>query len=93
MNDGDVVRISIPPLTTERRKDLAKRTRTYGEDAKVSIRSERQKAMSAIKSAVKDGYPEDAGKSTEEAVDADMKAYYKKVEAYLDKKETAIMTV
>ncbi len=93
MNDGDVVRISIPPLTTDRRKDLVKRTRTYGEDAKVSIRSERQKAMTAIKSAVKDGYPEDAGKSTEEAVDADMKTYYKQVEAYLDKKEAAIMKV
>jgi ribosome recycling factor len=93
MNDGEMVRISIPPLTTERRKDLVKRTRTYGEDAKVSIRSERQKAMTAIKAAVKDGYPEDAGKKTEAAVDADMKAYYKRVEAYLEKKEAAIMTV
>jgi len=93
MNDGEVVRISIPPLTTDRRKDLVKRTRAIGEDAKVSIRSERQKAMSAIKSAVKDGYPEDAGKKTEAAVDGDMKAYYKKVETYLEKKEAAIMTV
>ena len=93
MNDGEMVRINIPPLTTERRKDLVKRVRALGEDAKVSVRSERQKAMSAIKSAVKDGYPEDAGKRTEEAVEADMKAYYAKVEKLLDVKEKDVMTV
>ena len=92
-NDGEMVRIAIPPLTTERRRDLVKRVKGYGEDAKVSIRSERQKAMSAIKSAVKDGYPEDAGKRTEDAVEADMKAYYKKVENLLDVKEKDLMTV
>ncbi len=93
MNDGEMVRINIPPLTTDRRKDLVKRVRALGEEAKVSIRSERQKAMSAIKSAVKDGYPEDAGKRTEEAVEADLKAYYAKVEKLLDAKEKDVMTV
>lgn len=93
MNDGEIVRIPIPPLTQDRRKQLVKNARSLGEDAKVSIRSERQKAMSAIKAAVKDGYPEDAGKGTEEAVEADVKAFYKKVDSYLDAKEKDIMTV
>lgn len=93
MNDGEVVRIGIPPLTGDRRKSLVKQCKAYGEDAKVSIRSERQKAMSAIKSAVKDGFAEDAGKKTEDSVSADVKIYTAKIDSLISKKEDAIMTV
>ncbi|MEZ4984980.1 MAG: ribosome recycling factor [Saprospiraceae bacterium] len=65
-NDGEVVRITIPPLTEDRRRDLVKVAKGYGEDAKVSIRNARKELMDAIKQAVKSGYPEDAGKKAEE---------------------------
>lgn len=93
MNDGEVVRISIPPLTEERRRSLVKQARALGEDAKVSIRSERHKAMTAIKGAVKDGYPEDAGKRSEAEIEDKVKAFYAKVESLLNAKEEAIMKV
>ena len=55
MNDGEMVRITLPPLTEERRRDLVKMAKASGEDTKVSMRSARQKAMDAVKSAVKNG--------------------------------------
>ena len=65
MNDGEFVRINIPPLTEERRKALVKQSKACGEDAKVSIRQVRQKVMDGIKKAVKNGLPEDMGKRKE----------------------------
>jgi ribosome recycling factor len=62
MNDGEVVRLSFPPLTEERRRDLVKKAKALGEDAKVSSRSSRREAMEGIKKAVKDGFSEDEGK-------------------------------
>lgn len=92
-NDGDMIHINIPPLTEERRKDLVKYTKTLGEDARVSIRNARQKAMSAIKQAVKDGYPEDVAKRDEASVEEKSTSFNKKVEAILQAKEKDIMTV
>lgn len=54
-NDGEVIRISIPPLTEERRKDLVKQAKSLGEDAKVSIRSARHKAIDSIEKPSKTG--------------------------------------
>jgi len=93
MNDGEFVRINIPPLTQERRKELAKQTKTLGEEAKVSFRSIRQKMMDFVKKEVKDGYPEDAGKKREGEIDSSIKEYYAKVDAVLESKEKEIMKV
>lgn len=93
MNDGEMVRINIPPLTEERRKMLAKSAKSLGEDAKIGLRSARHKAMDSIKKAVKDGYPEDAGKRREAEIQAMTDSYNKKVEVMLEAKEKDIMTV
>ncbi|MEL6122289.1 MAG: ribosome recycling factor [Bacteroidota bacterium] len=93
MNDGEFVRITIPPLTEERRKDLVKQTKTLGEDAKIALRSSRQKMMDFVKKEVKDGYPEDEGKKRESDIDTMVKLYTSKIESYLETKEKEIMTV
>ena len=93
MNDGEVVRISIPPLTTERRKDLSKQVKAHGEDAKVSLRNVRREAMEAIKKEVKNGYPEDAGKRLEDQVEDLIKSYSVRVDKIVEVKEKDIMTV
>jgi len=93
MNDGELVRISIPPLTEERRKDLVKHIKTLGEDAKVSIRNTRQKLMDIVKREVKDGFPEDAGKRKEAEIQQLVKVYSAKVDEVIDAKETDVMTI
>ena len=93
MNDGEFVRISIPPLTEERRKDLVKQCKALGEDAKVSARSARHKMIDFIKKEVKEGYPEDAGKKKEGEVEGMVKNIASKIEELLEAKEKEIMTV
>ncbi|HMQ08154.1 MAG TPA: ribosome recycling factor [Saprospiraceae bacterium] len=93
MNDGEFVRISIPPLTEERRKDLVKQAKALGEEAKISLRNTRHKVMDFIKKEVKDGYPEDAGKKRENEVQELITEYTKKVDKMIELKEKDIMTV
>ncbi len=93
MNDGEFIRISIPPLTEERRKDLVKQCKVLSEEAKISLRNGRHKMIDFIKKEVKDGYPEDAGKKKEGQVDAMVKDYTVKIEAVLEAKEKDIMKV
>lgn len=93
MNDGEFVRISIPPLTEERRKDLVKQARSAVEESKVGLRNARQKLMDQIKKEVKDGYPEDAGKRKEGEVEAMVKDYVSKIEKIFEAKEKDILTV
>lgn len=93
MNDGEVIRLAIPPLTEERRRDLVKQAKGLGEEAKVSLRSARHKAMDFLKKAVKDGYPEDAGKRREKEVDDLTHKYNEKVDKLIEVKEKDIMTV
>ena len=93
MNDGEFVRINIPPLTEERRKELVKQAKHLGEEAKVSLRSARHKMMDFIKAEVKDGYPEDLGKRKEGYVDKIVHEYSDKVDALIEAKEKDIMTV
>ena len=93
MNDGEMIRLSIPPLTEERRKDLVKKAKALGEDAKISIRSARKDAMSSIKKAVKDGFPEDAGKGKEGDVQSITNNFSKEVDDLLVAKEKDIMTI
>ena len=93
MNDGEFVRIVIPPLTEERRKDLVKQSKSAVEDSKVGIRNTRQKLMDTIKKAVKEGYPEDAGKKREAEVDGMVKAFTTQIEQIFAAKEKDILTV
>ena len=93
MNDGEFVRISIPPLTEERRLQLVKQAKSLGEDAKVSLRNTRHKVLEFIKKEVKDGYPEDAAKKLNSKIDQTVKDYYVKIEKMLESKEKDIMTV
>ncbi|MBK7409441.1 MAG: ribosome recycling factor [Saprospirales bacterium] len=93
MNDGEVIRLVIPPLTEERRRDLVKRVKSFGEEAKVGLRSVRHKSMDAIKKAVKDGYPEDAGKRLEGNVQQMVDDFSKKIDLMTEAKEKEIMTV
>ena len=93
MNDGETIRITIPPLTEERRRDLVKVAKALGEDAKVSIRNERQKIMSTIKTEVKNGFAEDLGKNKEAEVQTIVNSYGDKIAKLIDAKEIDIMTV
>jgi ribosome recycling factor len=93
MNDGEVVRISIPPLTEERRRDLVKMAKGLGEDAKVSIRNARRDAMEHIKKAIKNGFPEDAGKRSEDEVQQLTDRHTKRVDQMIEGKEKDIMTI
>lgn len=92
-NDGELIRIGIPPLTGDRRKDLVKRAKALGEDAKISIRNARREVMESIKKAVKDGFPEDAGKRSEGEAQDLTNNYNKKVDSYIENKEKDIMTI
>lgn len=92
-NNGEAVIINIPPLTSERRQQLAKQVKAEGEKAKVSIRNVRREAMETIKKEVKEGFPEDAGKRMEADVEGWVKGFYAKVEAMVDKKSAEVTTL
>ncbi len=92
-NDGQLIRINIPPLTEERRRQLAKVVKAEGEEAKISIRNARRDAMEQIKKEVKNGYPEDAGKRKEEDVQGWTDKYTKRVEEIVENKEREVMTL
>lgn len=92
-NDGEVIRISIPPLTEERRRDLVKSAKGLGEDAKVSIRNARRDAMEHVKKAVKDGFPEDMGKRLESNIQELTDSFAEKVDKLVTAKEKEIMTI
>lgn len=92
-NNGEMIIINIPPLTEERRKEMVKRSKSLGEDCKVTIRGLRQKSMDAIKKEVKDGYPEDMGKDREDEMQKIVNGYSDKVKKMIETKETDIMTI
>ncbi len=93
MNDGEFVRITMPPMTEERRIQLVKQSKSAGEDAKVSLRQTRQKIMDFIKKAVKDGYPEDMGKTMEDSVQGMVKGFGENIDNIIKSKEDDIMKV
>jgi ribosome recycling factor len=92
-NNGEIIRLGIPPLTEERRKQLVKLSRTETENAKVGVRNARREANEAIKKAVKDGISEDEGKEAETLIQKLHDKYLKKAEEVLATKEKEIMTV
>ncbi|TNE51866.1 MAG: ribosome recycling factor [Bacteroidetes bacterium] len=92
-NDGEVIRLSVPPLTEERRKDLVKQVKHVGEETKVGVRNARHKGLDQIKKAVKDGLPEDFGKRAENDLQDLVNQYVEKIDKAVTNKETEIMTV
>jgi ribosome recycling factor len=92
-NDGEVIRLSIPPLTEERRKELVKKAKHFGEESKVGIRNARHKALDHIKKAVKEGVPEDLGKRKETELQDLVNKYVEQVDKVVSTKEKEIMTV
>ncbi len=92
-NNGEHIRLTIPPLTEERRKELVKQAKSDCEDARVSMRNARRDAVEAFKKAVKDGMPEDVSKDGEESAQKLIDKYNKKVDELLAAKEADIMTV
>jgi ribosome recycling factor len=93
VNNGDTVRLNLPPLTEERRKLLVKNLRHECENAKVSVRTARRDVIEEFKKMQKEGLSEDDVKTAEEKVEKLTEHYYKKVEDILVKKEQEIMTV
>lgn len=92
-NNGEVIRICIPPLTEERRKQLVKQCKAETEQAKVSIRNARRDAIDGLKKAVKKGMPEDTEKDAETDAQKLHDKYMKKVDEVFATKEKEIMTV
>lgn len=92
-NNGEVIRLGIPPLTEERRKQLVKQTKQEAEEAKISIRNARREGIDEVKKAVKDGLAEDAGKDNENELQKIHDKYIKKVDDMFAEKEKEILTV
>lgn len=92
-NNGEIIRIGIPPLTEERRKQLSKQCKGESETAKVSIRNARREGIDQLKKAVKEGLSEDSGKDAEAKLQKVHDKYVKTVDDMLIEKEKEIMTV
>lgn len=93
MNNGDMIIISVPPLTEERRRELAKQAKVEAEDAKIGIRNARKDANTDIKKEEKNGTSEDVCKKAEEDVQKLTDNFIKKVDEVLAVKEAEIMKV
>ena len=92
-NNGELIIISLPALTEERRGQLVKMARSEGENAKVSIRNARKDANDNLKKLQKDGLSEDRVKDSETEVQELTNSYPKRVDDLIDHKEKDIMTV
>lgn len=92
-NNGEIIRLGIPPLTEERRKQLAKQCKAEAENAKVSIRNARRDGIDALKKANKEGLAEDEQKNAEAKLQKIHDKYIKQVDDALAEKEKEIMTV
>ncbi len=92
-NNGDVIRLGIPPLTEDRRKQLVKQIKSEAEDAKISIRNFRREGIDIIKKAVKDGFPEDSGKNAEDSFQKLHDKYIKLIDDAFEVKEKEVLTI
>ncbi len=92
-NDGVIIRIMVPPLTEERRKQLSKTAKGFGEDAKVGVRTLRKEANEQIKKLQKDGLPEDEAKAGETKIQTLTDNSVAKIDKHIEQKEKEIMTV
>ena len=92
-NNGEQIRLTIPPLTEDRRKELVKQVRGEAETARISLRNARRDAVEAFKKAQKEGMPEDESKDGETQSQKLLEKYSKKLDSLLEIKEKEIMTV
>ena len=92
-NNGEIIRIQVPPLTEERRKELVKKAKNEGETARISLRNARRDGVDLLKKYQKDGLSEDVVKDTETLIQKELDVFTKKVEDILLVKEKEIMTV
>jgi ribosome recycling factor len=92
-NEGEILRIIVPALTEERRKELFKKAKTEAENARISIRNIRRSANETAKKLEKEGVPEDEADKLEEDIQKLTDDYISKVDKILETKEKDIMTV
>lgn len=92
-NNGEFIRLGIPPLTGERRAALSKQAKQEAEDAKISVRNARREAIDGVKKLVKEGTPEDVGKDAENTMQKIHDKYIKLIDELYAAKEKEIMTV
>lgn len=92
-NDGNIIRLFLPPLTEERRKELVKRCNAEGEQAKIAIRNIRRDGIEGIKKLQKDGLSEDISKDAEKEAQDITDKYIVLIEKHLEAKEKEIMAV
>ncbi len=92
-NNGEQIRLSLPPVTQERRKELVKQVRGEGETARISFRNARRDAVEAFKKAQKEGMPEDEAKDGETKCQKILEKFSKQVDVSIEQKEVEIMTV
>lgn len=92
-NNGEIIRLSIPPLTEERRRNLVKQSKAEAENAKVSVRNARRDAIECLKKAIKQGMSEDIEKDAEASVQKLHDKYLKKIDELFAAKEKEILTV
>jgi ribosome recycling factor len=93
VNDGNVIRINMPVLTEERRKELAKKAKAEGEHARVTVRNIRRDANEVVKKDIKAHLPEDVAKDAEHKIQQMTDAFIQTVDKHLEAKEKEIMTV
>jgi ribosome recycling factor len=93
INNGEVIRINVPPLTEERRHQLVKQVKQEGETAKISIRSARKWFLDELKTLLKDGLPEDEEKNGEKIIQEMTDKHIARVEKVVETKEKEILTV
>lgn len=93
MNNGETIRLGIPPLTEERRKQLAKQVKAECEDAKISVRNARREAIDQLKKMVKEGLPEDVEKDAEVSAQKIHDKFIKRIDEMFVAKEKEILTV
>ena len=93
-NDGSIIRLNIPPLTSDRRKELVKQVAKYAEEGKVSIRNNRRDAVDSIRKQEKKGeLSEDEARDLQDKIQKLTDKYIAKVEELLEEKEKDITTV
>lgn len=92
-NNGEIIHLTIPPLTEERRRSLAKQVRQEAEEGKISIRNTRRDTIDSVKKLVKEGLSEDMGKDFEATVQKSHDKYIKRIDEIVAEKEKEIMTV
>jgi len=92
-NDGQIIRLFLPPLTEERRKDLVKKVNNEGETGKIAVRSSRRDAIEQIKKLQKDGMSEDEAKDSEGRIQGLTDKYIALVDTVCQEKEKEIMTI